>query len=86
MRAVARHAVHNWEEELAPTLSDLQLTKGIACPCAWQGCIKGEHIVATVHGDEITIGGERLVVEFLTKMRSREYEVKTEVTGEDADL
>ena len=29
--------------------------------CAWEGCIKGEHIVATVHGDDITIGGERSV-------------------------
>ena len=46
-------------EELASTLSDLKLTRGIACPCVWRGCIKGEDIVATVHGDDITIGGER---------------------------
>ena len=35
--------------------------------CVWQGCIKGEHIAATVHGDDITIGGERAVVEFFIK-------------------
>ena len=38
------------EEELASTLSDHKLTRGFACPCVRQGCIKGEHIVATVHG------------------------------------
>ena len=62
-----RDAAQNWEEELASTLSDLKLTRGTACPCVWQGCIKGEHIVATVHGDDVTIGGERSVVEFLIK-------------------
>ena len=36
-----------------------------------QGRIKGEHIAATVHGDDITIGGERAVVEFLIKLMSR---------------
>ena len=49
-----RDAAQNWEEELASTLTDLKLTRGIACPCVWRGCIKGEHIVATVHGDDIT--------------------------------
>ena len=62
-----RDAAQNWEEELASTLSDLKLMRGIACPCVWQGCIKGKHIVATVHGDHITIGGERSAVEFLIK-------------------
>ena len=37
----------NWEEELASTFSDLKLTRGIACPCVWQGCIKGEHLGTT---------------------------------------
>ena len=37
----------------------------------WRGCIKGEDIVATVHGDDITVGGERLAVELLIKMISR---------------
>ena len=64
MRTVAVQRVRhgrrrtNWEEELASTLGDLKLTRGIACPCVWQGCIKGEHLVPTVHGDDITIGGE----------------------------
>ena len=40
-------------------------TRGIACSCAWRGCIKGEHIVAILHGDDITVGGEGSVVEFL---------------------
>ena len=44
-------------------LSDLKLTNGIACPCVWQGCIKVEDIVASVHGDDITIGGERSALE-----------------------
>ena len=93
MRAVAiqlvRHfdAAQNWEEELASTLSDLKLTRGSACPCVWKGCIiKGEHIVATVHGDDITIGGERSVVELLIRKISRKYEIKKQVIGEDADL
>ena len=52
-------------------LSDLQLTRGSAYPCVWQGCIKGWHIEATVHGDDITTGGKRSVVEFFIKMVSR---------------
>ena len=51
-----------------------------------QGCIKGEHIVSTVHGDDITIGGERSAVELLFKLISRKYEIKKQVTSEDADL
>ena len=53
-----RDAAQNWEEKLASTLSDLKLTRGIACPCVWKWCINGEHVAATVHGDHITIGGE----------------------------
>ena len=62
-----RDAAQNWEEELASTLSDLKLTRGSACLCMWKGCIKGEHIVAVVHGDDITIGGERSAVAFFIK-------------------
>ena len=51
----SRDAAQNWEEELTSTLSDLKLTREIACPCVWQGCIKGQHILVTVHGDDITI-------------------------------
>ena len=60
-----RDAAQNWEEELTSTLSDLKLTRRVACPCVWRGHIKGEHVVATVHGDDITIGGERSAVELL---------------------
>ena len=81
-----RDAAQNREEELTSTLSDLTLTRGIACPCVKQGCIKGKHIVATVHGNDITIGGERSAVEFLIKMISSTYEIKKQVIGEDADL
>ena len=50
-----RDAAQNWEEEeLTSMLSDLKLTRGFACPCVWRRCIKGEDIVATVHGDGIT--------------------------------
>ena len=35
-----RDAAQNWEVELASALSDLKLTRGIACPSVWQGCIK----------------------------------------------
>ena len=52
----------------------------------WQGCIKGKHIVATVHGDDITLSGKRSVVEFLIKLISRKYEIKKHVIGEDADI
>ena len=33
-----------------------------------KGCIKGEHIVANVHGDDITIGGKRSAVGLLIKL------------------
>ena len=52
-----RDAAQIWEEELVSTLSDLKLTRASACPCLWKGCIKGEQIVATLHGDDITIAG-----------------------------
>ena len=81
-----RDAAQSWEEELASTLSDLKLTRGSACPCAWRGCIKEEDIVATVHGDDITIGGERSAVELLIKMTSKRYEIKKQVIGEDPDI
>ena len=42
--------------------------------------------MATVQGDDITIGGDRSVVEFLTKMISRKYEIKKQVIGEDPDF
>ena len=52
MWLVWRDAAQNWEEELASTLGDPKLTRGVACPCVWSGHIKGEHTVATAHGDE----------------------------------
>ena len=55
-------------------------------PCVCIGCIKGEHTVAIVPGDDITVGGERSVVEFLIKMRSRKYDIKKQVIGEDPDF
>ena len=42
--------------------------------------------MATVHGDDITIGGERSAVEILIKKVSRNYEIKKQVIGEDADF
>ena len=42
--------------------------------------------MATVHGDDITIGGERSAVEFLIKMILKRYEIKKQVIGEDPDL
>ena len=81
-----RDAAQNWEEELATTLSSLKLTRGSACSCVWRGHIKGEHIVATVDGDDITSGGERSAVEFLIRMISKKYEIKKHVIGEDLDL
>ena len=42
-----RDAAHNWQEELASTLSERsQVDERDRVP-VWQGCIKGEHIVAT---------------------------------------
>ena len=62
------------------------LTRESACQCVWRGCIKGEYVVATVHGDDTTIGGEQSAVEFLIKMISRKYEIKKQVIGEDPDF
>ena len=45
-----------------------------------------EDIVATVHGDDITTGGERSAVAFLIKMISRKYDIKKQVIGREADL
>ena len=79
-------AAQNWEEELATTLSSLKLTRGSACSCVSRGHVKGEHIVATVHADDITIGGERSAVEFFIRMISKKYEIKKQMIGEDPDL
>ena len=51
-------------------------------PVRVKGRIKGEDIVATVHGDDITIGGQRSAVESLIKMISKKYEIKKQVLGE----
>ena len=51
-----RDAAQNWEDEMTTTLSSLRLTMGSACPCVWRGRIQEKDIVATVHGDDITIG------------------------------
>ena len=42
--------------------------------------------MATGHGDDITIGGERSAVEFLIKKISRKYVIKKQVIGEGADF
>ena len=52
----------------------------------WKGCIKAEHIVATVQGDVMAIGGERSEVELFIKMISTKYETEKQVIGEDSDL
>ena len=57
-----RDAAQNWEEELASTLNGLRLTRRSACPCVWSGRINEEDAVATVHGDDITICGQRTAV------------------------
>ena len=45
-----------------------------------------EDIVATVRGDDITIGGEQSAVEFLIKIISKRYEIKKQLIWEDPDL
>ena len=42
--------------------------------------------MATVHGDDIAIGGQRSAVESLIKMISKKYEIKKQVLGRDPDL
>ena len=60
----ARATPHKFgRRRLVSTLSDLN--EGARGPCLWKGCIKGEQIVATLHGEDITIGGEPSVVEFV---------------------
>ena len=61
----AREAAQNWEEELFVDTQRSQADERDRVPMSvWQGCIKGELFVATVHGDDTTIGGERMAVEF----------------------
>ena len=50
-----RDARQNWEEELASTLSNLKTTRGIMCLYVRIGCIENEDVVATVHGDAVTL-------------------------------
>ena len=45
--------------------------------------MKGEDVVATEHGDDITVGGERSAVELLIKMISKRYDIKKQVIVED---
>ena len=66
--------------------ASLKLTRGSACPCVWRGHIKGEDIISTVHGDDITNGGERSAVESFIRMISKKYEINKRVIGEDSDL
>ena len=42
--------------------------------------------MATVHGDDVTKGGQRTAVEFLIKMISKKYEIRKQVLGRDPDL
>ena len=72
-------AAHNCEEELAATFSKLELTRGIACRCVWQGRISGEDVVATVHRGDSTIGGHGQPVEHPINMISGTYETKKQL-------
>ena len=51
-----------------------------------EGRIKREDVVATVHGDDITIGGQRTAAEFLIKIISKKYEIKKQVLGGDPEF
>ena len=42
--------------------------------------------MATVHGDDIPIGGQRTAVEFPIKMISKKYEIRKQVLGGDPGL
>ena len=81
-----RDAAQNLEEELVSTLTGLGLTRESACPCVWRGRIKREDVVATLHGDDMTIGGQRTAVEFLIKVISKKCEIRKQVLGRDPDL
>ena len=88
-----RDATQNWEEELASTLSDLKadqsrIDEGKRVPVRVERPHQREEdVVATVHGDDITIGGQRTAVEFLIKMISKKFEIRKQVlNGVDPDL
>ena len=81
-----RDVAQNGEEELAATLNKFKLTRGVACPSVWQCRSRGEHVVATVRGGDITIGGKRAAVELLIKMISMKLEIKKQMMSEDTDL
>ena len=81
-----RDAAQKWEEQLASTLSDLNLASRIACPCVWPGCTRGEQTVATVHGDDITfVEGDRQW-NSSSKWFQENTRSSKQVIGEDADL
>ena len=42
--------------------------------------------MATVHGDDITLGGQLTAEEFLIKMISKKYDIRKQVLGRDPDL
>ena len=73
-----RDAAQNWEEELASTIDTQRsrVDERVRVPMR----------VTRLHGDDITIGGERSAVEFLIKMTPRKYAIKKQVICEDADL
>ena len=84
MRAVAIQSVRHTRRctklrRGAGNYTQQHLTRGSACSCV-------EDIVANVHRDDITIGGERSAVEFLIRMISKKYEIKKQVIGEASDL
>ena len=64
-----RDPEQKWEEVLGSTLWNLQTTAGIGCLCVRRGFIKNEHDVATGHGGDITIGGERSAVDCSVRIR-----------------
>ena len=71
-------AARNWEEELGIDTQRSQVDERERVSV----CGK----VATVHGDDITIDGERSAVEFIIKMISRMFETKKQVIGEEPDF
>ena len=52
----ARDAAQNWQDELASTLGDLKLTRGIACPCV---CVERLHQGQTYRGNTGSVENDR---------------------------
>ena len=79
-----RDAAQHWEGELRGFLEEIGLRRGQASTCLNSEEARG--ISASVHGDDVTVKASRKDAERLIRKFKERYEIKTQMTGEAADL